>query len=190
METQNNSCVILVVAAVVVSLVAGFFLDPYLPASMSNAKKGYTTGFDAARQIVEGSRYGDYFRTPSDIRYVSGTVTAINGDRLTISAQEQNLFDGLVESEKTVIIDANTSVYKFEPKDPKVYQEELATFLKSLASKVAGVVAPLPTTKIAIDLSSITIGTLIAAIALENIKDMKEFTASEIQIQHKLEFSK
>lgn len=189
METPSSSkFVILLVGALVVGGLIGVAADPYLPASLSSAKKGYADGFAAARKVAEESKYGDFFRSPTDIRYVSGPVTAIDGNRLTIRVQESNPFDGLTESDRTVNIDANTNVYKLEPKDATAYEAELAAFQKSLAGKVAGAEPPLKVTAVPFDLSSIKVDMVIVAVANENIKTKQEFTATEIQVQPKVVF--
>lgn len=130
-------------ALLLAGVAIGILADPYLPSALSNAKKGYQSGFATAKKLVEESRYGNYFRTPDDIRFVGGTVTAINGDRLTIHTASANPFDDPALNERTVLVDANTKV----------------------------------------DLSTIKVGSSVVVIASENVKAIKEFTASEIQLQ-------
>jgi len=191
MENQNSMKYFSIgVVLFVVGGIVGVVADPYLPASLSSAKKSYQSGFAAARKVAEESQYGNLFKTPDDIRFVGGTVTAVSGNRLTVHSQLANPFADPALSDRTVLVTADTKIVKFVAKDPKVYQEELATFKSSTESKVAGATSPLPTTRIAVDVSSITVGMVVAAVASENIKTMKEFTATEIQIQHKLTFSK
>jgi len=158
METQNeNNYVMWIVAAVVVSLIVGSFLDPYLPSAVSNAKKGYQSGFAAAKKLVEESSLGKNLRTPDDIRFVGGTVTAVSGNRLTVHTTSANPFDDPALSNRTVIVAPGTKITTFLAKDSSA--------------------TPTP-----IDLSAITVGSSIMTIASENVKAVKEFTANEIRL--------
>ncbi|MFA6502736.1 MAG: hypothetical protein WCT45_00575 [Candidatus Paceibacterota bacterium] len=189
-QSPLNKLPLMLVVAFVAGGIVGAATDPYLPAALSNAKKGYEEGFASAKRLVEESQYGNLFRGPEDVRYVAGTVTAVEGSRLTLRVQAPNPFEDPALAERTVLITTNTKVVKFVPKDEKAYQAELATFTKSAESKVAGAVPPAPFTRVVLDASSVTADTVVVATASYNIKDAKEFQASEIQVQPKVMIGK
>jgi hypothetical protein len=190
METNFNKPVVLCVIAFLIGGIVGVAADPYLPSALSNAKKGYQSGFATTKKLVEESQYGNLFRTPDDVRFVAGTVTAVDDGRVTIHVQAPNPFEDPALGDRTVLITADTKIVKFVQKDSKAYQTELATFNASAASKVAGAVPPVSFTQVALDKSSVQVGTMIVATASYNIKDAKEFIASEIQVQPKITIGK
>jgi len=63
MQSSSSKIALLLAVAFLVGGAAGVAADPYLPSSLSNAQKGYQTGFAAARTLVEESQYGHYFQT-------------------------------------------------------------------------------------------------------------------------------
>lgn len=185
-QASQNKFLFSLVAALIVGGIVSVAVDPYLPSALSNAKKGYQSGFTAARKIAEGSKYGDFFSTPSDMRYISGIVTAVQDNRLTVRVQALSPFDNLITDDRTVDIVATTNITKFVAKDSTAYQKELAAWNASSAGKVTGAVAPSPVTLVPVDRKTITTGITVVVVAAENIKDMKEFAAKEIQVQPKL----
>ena len=180
METQSNTKYFAISAALLLAgVVIGIFADPYLPASLSNTKKGYATGFDAARTLVEKSGLGNFSRTPDDVRSISGVVTAISGNRMTLRLVSNNPFDDQNLNERSVLIAANTKIIKLVAKDPKAFQAELTEFNKTPQAGSA----PQPFTQVIVGTQDIKTGELLTVTAPENIKMMKEFTASEIRIE-------
>ncbi len=159
------------------------FADPYLPASISNAKKGYQAGFDAAKTLVENSSLGSFFQTPADVRMLSGTVTAINGNRITFHIQSTNPFDDPTLADRVASIDASTAITMQTRKDQKTYQAGISALVQVhtvAASTTAAIISPFVTTSASI--SDIKVGTSVNVSAAENIRSLGEFTASAIQI--------
>lgn len=185
MEPQNtkyfSKSLIVIVAVFVAGAVIGIVADPYLPSALSNAKKGYQSGFAAARNLVEDSTLGNFFKTPEDVRSLSGKVTSVNGDRLVMHLSSVNPFDDASLSDRTVIITADTKIVTFVARDPKVYQEDLAKYRAQVSTK--GAIPPQPYTQVSSDISAIKIGDSLVVTTSENVKTMGEFTAKEIQIQ-------
>lgn len=193
MDTPNSSPVISPVtyliaggALLLAGGIIGVFADPYLPSSLSNAKKGYQSGFMAARTLVEKSSLGAFFTaTPSDIRTISGKVTAVQGNRITIHSDSvNNPFDGPAINDRTIIIDANTKVMQLTGKDAATIQAEIAAFIK--AKKTTQATTTLGYIKTTVNASSIQVGGSLVVTAGENVKTLSEFTATEIQIQPKM----
>ena len=185
METKSNIGIILisVIIAFLVGAVAVGFADPYLPASLSNTQRGYQAGFDAARTLVENSSLGSFFQTPADVRMLSGTVTAINGNRVTFHTQATNPFDDPTLANRVASIDASTTITTQTRKDQKTYQADISALVQAhtvAASTTAAIISPFVTTPASI--SDIKVGTSINVSAAENIQSSGEFTASAIQI--------
>lgn len=189
MEPQSSPLsakqVALGIATLVVGIVIGTAASFYF---------SYQAGFNAAKNLVEQSSLGGFLRAQSDERSMSGTVTAIMGDRLTLHSQSANPFDETTISDRTVLVAASTKVVKLTAKDSSVFQAEMAAFTKALQQskpttmvKGTPIVPPLEFPQMfslaVVSASSIQVGDLVTATAAENIKGVSEFTAQEIQIQ-------
>lgn len=208
METQNNNInnvetvgtlenknyqltknLPIIIISLIVGIALGFLLDPYLPASFSNTKRsyndGYTFGFSAAKSVVEKSTVGGFFKSPSEITTISGTITAIKGNVLTIHSQEiNNPFEGPSINDRNITIGSTTKVFEIKNKTPEAYKVEIADFMKKkYPPEVAKNLYPKPYSRTAIEVSTLKVGDLIGVISATNIKNVKDFTAKEIQLQ-------
>lgn len=168
METHNASqCVIWAAVMLVVGLVAGVFASPYLPFSVSNAKNDYEAGFNAAKALVENSTIGATFKTPDDVRSLSGTVASVEGNSIALHLFSSNPFDDQALLDRTVLVAPATQIFKLALEKPK-------------GTTTTAVQSFIPTK---VDISAVKIGDTLMITAPENVKTLKEFTASEIQIQ-------
>lgn len=157
----------------------------YLRQAPSGTENTYQAGFDAARKLVEESSVGPMLQAASDLRTVSGTVTLVSGNRITIHTQSMDPFLDPSLLDRTIIVSGDTKIISLSQKDQKVVQAEMEEFMKRVQSGVSmtqTVVAPEPFTRVNVSISDIKVGDMIIVTASENIKTMKEFTASEIQI--------
>lgn len=176
------------VALLLAGAIIGVFADPYLPASLSNAKKGYQSGFAAAQTFVENSSLGSLSRTQTDVHTVSGTVTAIQGNRITIHSDfVSNPLEGPVVANRIVTIDTNTKVIKLTEKTPAMIDVEMHALitvqLTKQATSTSVTISAEPYIQTATNASTIKVGDSVTVTAGENIKTLAEFTAQEIQIQ-------
>lgn len=180
------------IGAVIVGIIVGagasfvYFKQAPAPAGTENT---YQAGFDAAKKLVLESPMGMVFRTPDDVRALSGSVTAVNGDKITIHTQSTNPFADPALTDRTITITADTKIVKLSQKDPKVMQAEMAAFMKTMqAGKVTTkpVTPPTPYTSTVVTSADIAVGATLSVTARENIKNAKEFSASEIQIQQNM----
>jgi hypothetical protein len=105
-------------ALLIIGFILAVFIDPYLPASLSNTKKGYQAGFTAARTLVENSSLGNFFKTPAMVNSLQGTVTAINGNELTLHLNNTNPFDDPTLTNRTVLLSASTTVIRLTVSAP------------------------------------------------------------------------
>lgn len=146
----------------------------------------YQAGFAAAKKLAEESPVGGMFRIPDDVRRLSGTVTAINGDRIAIHTQSQNPFFDPALVDRVVIVTSNTKITKISSGDTAAFQAALDTYLKNrqTGKKTTGT-PPIPPEPVVttIGVSGIQVGDTLTAITTENISAVKEFTASEIQVK-------
>ncbi|HEX8916967.1 MAG TPA: hypothetical protein VF898_00550 [Chloroflexota bacterium] len=174
-----------VLVALIVGAAAMLFADPYLPSNLSNTKKGYDTGFAAAKNLVYTSPVGAIYRMPDDVRAFSGTVTAVGADQFTIHTPSQDPFLDPALNDRIVHIDSSTMLFKMEPKDPKVYQKEMTDYsaLVRAATTTLSVQPPAPFTKTAVSLSSLSKNQPVTVTTAENVRDANEFTATEVDIQ-------
>ena len=122
----------------------------------------------------------------SEVHILTGTVTAIDGNKITLQAQPNPFLDASSPAERTVNITSDTKIVKVSSPDMKAFQAESEAYMKKIQSgKGAGVTPPMPPMPIRtiVAVSSIIKGSVITATATENIKSKKSFDATEIQVQ-------
>ena len=157
----------------------------YLKPAPPNGGNTYQDGFNAARKLAEDSDVGGVFRTPDDVRTIFGVVTAIAGNRITIQTQSRNPFDDPALLDRVVMVTPATKITKTSPGDIGAFQAEMEAFIKKTQEgKGAGLTPPRPPQpiKTTVEVSSIAEGAALTVTAAENIKTMKEFSASEINL--------
>lgn len=180
-------------ALLLAGAIIGVFTDPYLPSSLSNAKKEYQAGFTAARTLVENSSFGAIFKTPDDVWALVGTVTSIDGGKLTLHIPSVNPFADQTLGDRTVTFNTSTKIVNRIEKEPSMYQISVATSTISVATstKITQVattspkIFPVEYVSIPASISDIKVGDTVNVLASENVKTLKEFTASEVQILSK-----
>lgn len=169
---------------------ASFIYLKQAPVSVGGGS--YQAGFDAAKKLAEEGPLGMMLRTPDDIRTISGTVTAISGNQITIHTQSANPFDDPTLLDRTITVTATTKITKISPVDPKVFQTEMTDYMKKMQgtkSPSQPLTPPASFTSTPATLASIAVGDTLNVTAIENIKTAKEFSASEIQIETKTAMS-
>jgi hypothetical protein len=183
MENKNNAFKYITASVILllIGTIIGVLIDPYLPASLSNSKKGYQVGFSAAETLVQNSSLGSFFRTPATVNALQGTVTSMHGNSLTLHISPVNPFDDPAFADRTVTITASTTIYSVKSVDPKVYQAEMVAFIKTQPT-VPGTKAPSATISLPMSLSNIAVGDSVGVITTGDVKTVKEFTAQSIQI--------
>lgn len=150
----------------------------------------YQAGFDAAKKVVEQSNIGAMIRPVDDIRTLSGSVTAVSGDKVTFHTASNNPFDDATLLDRVVIIGGDTKIVRLSQKDPSVMQEEMAAFTKATQTNTGTrATPPSPYNSTTVKVSDIKVGDSITVVAGENIKSMKEFSATGIQIEQSLAVS-
>ena len=188
-ENSTTTLVTFGIVILLIGVVLGAVIDPYLPTSISNAKKGYQAGFDAAKKVIRNSSLAGIL-TPSDVRTLSGRVTSVGANQITIHYIPTDPFADPSLADRIILVNSSTSIVKLTQKDPKVFQTEMAAFLKAVeTSSSTPTQSTLPSTPpssstaVTISLTDIKVGDAVTVMASENIGTAKEFTASEIQVQ-------
>lgn len=152
--------------------------------AVASYSASYQSGFNAAKSIVENSNVGAMYSTPGDVRNLSGVVTAVTENSLTLRVQVTDPFEDPSLADRTVVIGPSTVVLKLVQKDQKTYEDEMAAFsLAMQSSDSPAQEAPKPVAEIPASFADIGSGTPVIVTAVDDIKTTKEFTASEIQIQ-------
>jgi len=194
-EAKNYQSLTKILSIIIVSILVGMAiclpLDRYLPSNLSNSKKnyslGYTSGFNAAKKIVMDSELGSFFKVEDNIHVISGVITAINGEKITLkSLSAISPFDTNPIQERKVTITKDTKFFQLSNKDHKVIQAEMAAFIKAGQKKATTTNQTsnvLPYVETVVPSSTIKIGDIIMVRSSENIKTLKEFTAASIQIE-------
>ena len=150
------------------------------------AENTYQAGFDATKKLVLESPMGYIFRTPDDVRSLSGTVTRVDGSSITIHTFSTNPFDDPALADRIITVTKDTKITKISLGDPKVFQAEMEAFMKRVqGGKGTPALPPTPPqpTTTTISISGIAKGDILNVTTAENIKTMKTFTASDIQVQ-------
>jgi hypothetical protein len=166
---------LLVAGSVVVGVILGIVIDPYLPKSISNTKKnferGYQSGFNEVKTRVEKSTVGRALQSSGEIRAIAGTVKAVNGNKLTLHTQPVNPFDDTSLTDRVIDITSSTTILRIiRPADtekPKTLRKE-TTYPSLMATSSK--------------LSDIKVGEMLNVFSKVDIRTVKEFSASSIQI--------
>lgn len=123
------------------------------------------------------------FGSPDEVRTISGTVIAINGNSFTLHTQSSTVTNAFL-IDRSVMVIGDTKIIETSEKDPAILSSEMADFNKKMEAaktKPQLVLSPEPFTHTDANASDITIGDFVAVTSAENISTRKSFVASEIQ---------
>jgi hypothetical protein len=149
-----------------------------VPQSIGNS--GYQQGFDDAKKLVLESPMGMMFSIPNEIYAVSGVVTEVKGNRITIHTESQNPFYDKSFADRVVSINNDTKITKFLPGNNEAFQIEMQAFMKKIQAGKNSSTPPTPPIPliVIVSVSDIKVGDAVTATTQENIKTVPEFTAS------------
>ncbi|MCX6786522.1 MAG: hypothetical protein NTU85_01730 [Candidatus Kaiserbacteria bacterium] len=125
------------------------------------------------------------FPSAQDVRGVSGKISGINGNTVTIAVNETSPFDDSPTA-REVVVGENTKIVKMDFKDQTVFKQELEEYQKITSAqtdKTKIPTPPIPFTEKEISLSDLKVGDQITVEAGENIKTETKFTATKITLQ-------
>lgn len=189
-SSTTESCVLKNIGALIVGLILGcvifIFVYPKLPSTISNSQKEYQAGFDAAKGLVEKSSLGVFFTDKADVRIVSGTVASVLGNNQFVihSNMNANPFADETIIDRTILVTPSTKIVVLVPKDSKFVEQQLLS--KSDNTSISATVPSQIYDQRIVTASEIKVGDSLTVIALENVKNLKQFTPTEIQILPKL----
>lgn len=143
----------------------------------------YQAGFDDAKQIALTSQLGTQFLIPDRIKEISGMVTAVSNNEITIIIQGLNPFADQNLLERTILVESDTVFYELQFKHPTILESEIESFQSTEPNQATGdETLPELFTSIRTTAGSISIGAFITVTADENIKNAEEIVANEIRI--------
>ena len=155
-----------------------------------NQANTYQAGWDAAKKQLEKKGIG-VLPGGMEIKNLSGTVDKISGNIITIKnvSSVDPLSDSSLDT-RTVQISSNTKFYQLVQKDSAEYQKEMSDFqskmqeqMKNPSSTAQPITPPMPQNKKEIALSDLKEGQNITVVSDDDIKDKKEFSATEVVVQ-------
>lgn len=172
------------VLCLIVGLVLGFTGERIFTGKSKNA--GNTEAVKA-RLIAMGT----FPQQMSEVKQLSGSITSVDGDRLTVAlSYPRDPFGDPSLDERTVTIDDNTKITIVAQKDQKVFEKELALYQSEMkAIKPGAVIDPskMPTPPQVFDKktgerSSLKVGQTVSITTAENVKDEKSFIALALDV--------
>lgn len=159
----------------------------------------YQAGWDAAKQRLIDSGSVPSTGMNVEVRAVSGQITEINGDKITLKIRPlEPLADASLDT-RIITVDSNTKITSMVPKDPKEFATEMEAYSKKMSANInvtpnmtkvgststppvpyVPITPPESFTKTTISVSDLKVGQTINVTTDKNIKDVKEFSATEI----------
>ncbi|MBU2416637.1 hypothetical protein KKA89_01445, partial [Patescibacteria group bacterium] len=165
------------------------------PQTTNEQKGDFQAGWDAAKQrLSEVGYFEPFLGETQEIKTINGQIETIKDNIINLKIRLlEPLSDPELDS-RVIEVDENTKIYKSISKDHDKLRQELEEYRKALEKYVTqkeqpnekGPVSPESFIKQEADLSDIAEGQQITVIAEQDIKDSKQFKASEIIIQSEI----
>jgi hypothetical protein len=177
--------IIALVVLLVLTFGLGTFFGMMLKSKTTNKDSSYQVGWDAAKEQLQ--KTGLSVPEGMEIKTLSGTVEKVTGNTLILKnvISSDPLGDPSLSS-RTVQIASDTKLYRLSQKDSDQFKRETEEFdkkIKEQPESVGSVTPPNPQNKDSISISDIKEGQFILVTSKDNIKDKKEFVASEVSVQ-------
>lgn len=165
MEISNTQSRIIFLILLILMLGIGYYLG--VLRQQIAEKEAFETKINQLEQT---------FPPLNDVRALSGTISKISGNAITIENAQIGSPLEKTPPTRTVIITTQTKIVRQELKDIILVQKEGAEYQKAPAGKAP----PSPFVEIPITLSDLKIGDQIIVQANENIKAAEQFTATAV----------
>ncbi len=178
---------IFVIGFVIGTLASSLIINQNTPAGITGDNT-YEDGWNAAKaRLAASSQFGVMMSTQSEVMTLRGVVESVSGDKINIKINPLEPLASPTLDSRVVVVTSATKITRIVQPDQKTFQKEMEAFKKSMqtAPQKGTVIKPpeqQPHTKQDAILVDIKVGDTIIATAVENIKEIKEFTAIEIQI--------
>lgn len=148
----------------------------------------FQSGWDAAKKRLQES--GQYFVMPGEIKSVSGQITDVLNNKITLKIRPVEPLDDPELDNRIVAITDSTKIYQMVQKDQAQYQKEIDEFnkkmqeqMKSPEKMISPIISPELFIKKEVAISDLKADQQITVSSDDNIRNAKEFKAVEIQIQ-------
>jgi hypothetical protein len=154
----------------------------YTFGSMTNPTDTFQAGWDAAKQRLTETGFAPLIED-TEITSVSGEIQEIKDNKISLAIYH---FEPLSDPEldnRIIEIDENTKIYQLVEKDQAQFQKEMDEFDKAMQEAQDISTPPEPYFKREINFSNIEVGQRITAVAQEDIKEVKQFKAIEINVE-------
>ncbi len=181
------------IVTLIVGLVIGTFTAGWIIKMNGTIKvtgdNTYEAGWMAAKmRLASSTQFGRLINTQAEVKTLSGVVTAVFGEKIDIKI---NPLEPLAYPEldnRIVVTTSATEFTRIVQGNREAFEKEMDAFIKSLQTplkkgevRATPPTPPRPTEQEAV-FADVKVGDTITATAVENIKETKEFTATEIQI--------
>ena len=131
-----------------------------------------------------------------EVKQLFGSITAINGQTITVDLQHpRDLFGDPAMDERSITVDNNTKITLLTQKGSAVFQKEMSEFQRRMTdvqkqgaifsgtpSEMANRAAPELFDKKDADISALQVGQAISITTAENVKNQKSFVAATIEV--------
>ncbi len=127
----------------------------------------------------------------AQVKELSGSITSIDGNVLTISlVHPKDIFGDPLLDERTVTVGSASVIAILTQKDGAVFQREMNAFQSALQAQKSetmaesgkSLVSPQLFSKEVAAVSALKVGQVVNITTLENVKDQKKFTALTVDI--------
>jgi len=191
---------VIVIGAAVIFFAAGYCVK----GALKNKQDTFQAGWAAARAKLNESGFTGICEIPKidmnkDIKRLSGEIQEISGNKITLKIQPLEILADESLNTRIITVDAATKMYSYELKGPQEQAAYMITYNKEMAARKdmavrnkgaatipEPVALPDPYKKVEISLSDLKAGQTINIKAGEDIKEVKEFTAVEIDYSQPL----
>lgn len=193
MEDQspsNKNHLIAFVAIFVVAFILGALIgsQAFKGGAPATGENTYEAGWNAAKKrLADSPEFGPRVNGPTEVSSLNGKVQAIDGNKVSLAINPlEPLADPKLDV-RVVTVTNDTKITRVVPRDSKEVQTEMEAFMKKMQTPLApGQEPPTPpvtSTKEDGQLSDIKVGDTVIVTAETNIKDVKEFAITSIEIQ-------
>lgn len=167
---------------IIILIVLIFFGLGYAFSSLKNkrpANDTFKAGWDASQKRISDSGILRSDKENVEMRQVLGEIKEINDNKITLKVQAFGLLSDASLDMRIIVVDSATKIYSLEIKNLKEYGAELSAYNKLPQNKKPAT-PPDNFKKTEISISDLQVGQMIIIKADKDIKELKEFNATEI----------
>lgn len=191
---QKTHWIIIVTFTAVIFFAMGFIFS-YLGNRTPISGNSFQAGWDAAKKRLSDSGASPSSGMNIEVKSLTGEISEISGDKITLKIRPlEPLADASLDT-RIIVVDSATKIYSLEPKDQKEFTAEMDAYNKKMRAGVAQTISTTSATsttpvtpilppegfkRTVISISDLKVGQMINVSSDKNIKEVKEFNATEI----------